>query len=62
MGAQLLERSGRTIRLTDAGRGYVQYARRALQDPDAGRRAIHDVQGLTRGIFDWRRRRRSRPL
>jgi LysR family cyn operon transcriptional activator len=49
MGAQLLERSGRTTRLTDAGRGYAQYARRALQDPDAGRRAIHEVRGLTRG-------------
>jgi LysR family cyn operon transcriptional activator len=49
MGAQLLERSGRTIRLTDAGRGYARYARRALQDPDAGRRATHEVQGLTRG-------------
>ncbi|MFM0632367.1 LysR substrate-binding domain-containing protein [Paraburkholderia xenovorans] len=49
MGAQLLKRSGRIIRLTDAGRDYVQYARRAPQDPDAGRRPIHEAQGLTRG-------------
>ena len=49
IGAQLLDRSGRTIRLTDAGEAYVQYARRALQDLDAGRRAVHDVQELTRG-------------
>jgi LysR family cyn operon transcriptional activator len=49
IGAQLLDRSGRTIRLTDAGEAYVQYARRVLQDLDAGRRAIHDVQELTRG-------------
>jgi LysR family cyn operon transcriptional activator len=49
LGAQLLDRSGRGVRLTDAGEAYVQYARRALQDLDAGRRAIHDVQELTRG-------------
>jgi LysR family cyn operon transcriptional activator len=47
--AQLLDRSGRTIRLTDAGKAYAQYARRALQDLDAGRRAIHDARELTRG-------------
>lgn len=49
LGAQLLDRSGRTIRLTDAGEAYAQYARRALQDLDAGRRAIHDAKELTRG-------------
>lgn len=46
---QLLDRSGRTIRLTDAGAAYLGYAQRALQDLDAGRRAIHDVQELSRG-------------
>ena len=49
LGAQLLDRTGRTIRLTDAGKAYAQYARRALQDLDAGRRAIHDAKELTRG-------------
>jgi LysR family cyn operon transcriptional activator len=49
LGAQLLDRTGRTIRLTDAGEAYAQYARRALQDLDAGKRAIHDAQDLTRG-------------
>jgi LysR family cyn operon transcriptional activator len=49
LGAQLLDRSGRAVRLTDAGVAYVQYARRALQDLEAGKRAIHDVQELTRG-------------
>jgi LysR family cyn operon transcriptional activator len=47
--AQLLDRSGRTIQLTDAGAAYVRYAQRALQDLEAGKRAIHDVQDLTRG-------------
>jgi LysR family transcriptional regulator, cyn operon transcriptional activator len=49
LGAQLLDRSGRTVQLTDAGKAYAQYARRALQDLDAGRRAIHDARELTRG-------------
>lgn len=49
LGAQLLDRSGRTIRLTDAGEAYAQYARRAMQDLDAGKRAIHDARDLTRG-------------
>jgi LysR family cyn operon transcriptional activator len=46
---QLLDRSGRTIQLTDAGVAYVHYAQRALQDLEAGKRAIHDVQELSRG-------------
>ena len=48
---QLLDRSGRTIQLTDAGTAYLHYAQRALQDLDAGKRAIHDVQELTRGAL-----------
>ena len=48
---QLLDRSGRTVRLTDAGEAYLRHARRALQDLDAGRRAIHDVQDLSRGTL-----------
>jgi LysR family cyn operon transcriptional activator len=51
LGAQLLDRTGRTIQLTDAGTAYLHYARRALQDLDAGRRAIHDVQELSRGLL-----------
>ncbi|MET3176794.1 UNVERIFIED_ORG: DNA-binding transcriptional LysR family regulator [Arthrobacter sp. UYCu721] len=46
---QLLDRSGRTVRLTDAGEAYLRYARRALLELDAGTRAIHDVQDLSRG-------------
>lgn len=47
--AQLLDRSGRTVRLTDAGAAYLQYVRRALRELEAGRRAIHDIQDLSRG-------------
>lgn len=47
--AQLLDRSGRSVRLTDAGEVYLSYARRALGELDAGKRAIHELQDLSRG-------------
>ncbi|MEU8925790.1 transcriptional regulator CynR [Kitasatospora sp. NPDC048545] len=46
---QLLDRTGRTVRLTDAGAVYTDHARRALRDLAAAERAVHDVQDLTRG-------------
>jgi LysR family cyn operon transcriptional activator len=49
--APLLDRTGRMIVLTDAGIAYLDYARRALRDLEAGRRAIHDVQELSRGTL-----------
>jgi LysR family transcriptional regulator, cyn operon transcriptional activator len=49
LGVQLLDRSGRTVRPTDAGETYLRYARRALRDLAAGRRAVMDVQDLARG-------------
>ncbi|MGO4763666.1 transcriptional regulator CynR [Cupriavidus sp. 2KB_3] len=51
LGVQLFDRTGRTIRLTDAGEAYRQYAQRALQDLDAGKRALHDVRDLSRGTL-----------
>lgn len=49
LGAQLLDRTGRTVRLTDAGRAYAHHARGALRDLAAAERAVHDVQDLSRG-------------
>jgi LysR family cyn operon transcriptional activator len=49
LGVQLLDRTGRTVRLTDAGEAYVHHARRALRDLAAAERAVHDVQDLSRG-------------
>ncbi|MDY7531606.1 transcriptional regulator CynR [Pseudomonas sp. Bout1] len=49
LGAPLLDRSGRSVSLTDAGQAYVRFARLALQDLQAGTRAMHDVQDLSRG-------------
>lgn len=49
LGSQLFDRTGRMTRLTDAGEVYFRYARRALQDLEEGKRAIHDVSDLSRG-------------
>jgi LysR family transcriptional regulator, cyn operon transcriptional activator len=46
---QLLDRSGRTVRLTAAGEVYLQHARRALGELDAAKRAIHELSDLSRG-------------
>lgn len=51
LGTPLFDRSGRKIRLTDAGEVYVCYARNALRDLEEGRRAIHDVHDLSRGAL-----------
>ncbi|MFD3666433.1 transcriptional regulator CynR [Streptomyces sp. NPDC058659] len=51
LGAQLLDRTGRTVRLTDAGETYARYARRALRDLAAGERAVLDVRDLSRGLL-----------
>ncbi|ARZ65765.1 transcriptional regulator [Streptomyces albireticuli] len=48
---QLLDRTGRTVRLTDAGRAYAHYARAALQDLAAAERAVLDVRDLSVGAL-----------
>lgn len=47
--APLIDRSGRSVKLTDAGKIYLRHARRALGEIDAGTRAINEVQDLSRG-------------
>jgi LysR family transcriptional regulator, cyn operon transcriptional activator len=49
VGAQLLDRSGRSVTLTDAGQAYLEHAGRALRELAAGQRAVHDVTDLSRG-------------
>ncbi|WP_328331762.1 MULTISPECIES: transcriptional regulator CynR [unclassified Streptomyces] len=51
VGVQLLDRTGRSVRLTDAGQAYEHYARRALRDLAAAERAVSDVQDLSRGTL-----------
>lgn len=48
---QLLDRSGRDVRLTEAGEVYVRHAKRALSELDAGRRAVQEVRDLSRGTL-----------
>ncbi|MEU6017011.1 transcriptional regulator CynR [Streptomyces sp. NPDC047515] len=49
VGVQLLDRSGRSVRLTDAGEVYTRHARRALRELAAADRAVLDVADLSRG-------------
>ncbi|MFD9406414.1 transcriptional regulator CynR [Streptomyces sp. NPDC059989] len=49
VGVQLLDRTGRAVRLTDAGATYVHYARGALRDLAAAERAVTDLADLSRG-------------
>lgn len=51
LGAQLFDRSGRTTRLTDSGEAYLQYVRRASQEFQEAKRALHDVDDLSRGAL-----------
>lgn len=51
LGAILFDRSGRAVRLTDAGEVYARYAQQALRELSAGERAIHDVENLSRGAL-----------
>lgn len=52
LGVQLLDRTSRTVRLTAAGEVYLRYARRALVELTAGRRALHQFQDLNRGVLE----------
>ncbi|MFE3188174.1 transcriptional regulator CynR [Nocardia sp. NPDC059240] len=49
IGVPLLDRTGRSVRLTDAGAVYAEHARRALRELAAADLAVHDVEDLTRG-------------
>lgn len=49
LGVPLLDRSGRTVKVTDVGSVYIEHARRALRELASARRAIHDVHDLKRG-------------
>ncbi|MFE5290076.1 transcriptional regulator CynR [Nocardia sp. NPDC056611] len=51
VGVPLLDRTGRSVRLTDAGAVYAEHARRALRELTAADRAVHDVEDLARGTL-----------
>lgn len=49
VGVPLLDRTGRTVRPTDAGEVYVGHARGALRELAAAEQAVRDVEDLSRG-------------
>jgi DNA-binding transcriptional LysR family regulator len=49
LGQPLLDRTGRTVRLTAAGRAVLPFARAALGAVDGARHAVDELTGLTRG-------------
>ena len=48
-GQQLLDRSGRTVRPTQAGEAVLRYAREALGAADGARHAVDELSGMVRG-------------
>jgi len=51
LGGALFDRSGRMVTLTEFGRAYIEHARQALDHLEAGKRALHDVRDLSRGLL-----------
>lgn len=51
LGVQLLDRTGRIVRPTDAGAAFLDHARRALSEVEAAGRAARDVEDLTSGLL-----------
>src|ERR1700738_1949512 len=51
MGVQLLDRTGRKVRPTDAGEAYLRHVQRALDERGVGGRAIRDVEDLSSGAL-----------
>ena len=49
LGAMLIDRSGRSATLTNAGQAAVEHARAVLTSVRATRQAVDEVRGLTRG-------------
>ncbi|MBO1361698.1 transcriptional regulator CynR [Acetobacter sacchari] len=51
LGVQLLDRTGKSIRATDAGATYLDHVRRAFREIDAASRAARDVNDLSSGVL-----------
>ncbi|KPX01184.1 Cyn operon transcriptional activator, partial [Pseudomonas savastanoi] len=56
LGVQLFDRTRRSVVPTDAGRVYLDHARRCLLELEAGKRALNDVSDLSRGQLRLGRR------
>jgi LysR family cyn operon transcriptional activator len=51
LGVQLFDRSGKSVRLTDAGEAWMGHAKLGMQHLHAGARAIQDVGTAHRGVL-----------
>ena len=51
LGVQLLDRTGKAVRATDAGATYLEYVGRAFREIDAAGRAARDVNDLSSGVL-----------
>ena len=51
LGVVLFDRTSRTVTPTDAGQAYIECARRVFVELEAGKRALHDVKDLSRGML-----------
>ncbi|MEQ8769393.1 MAG: LysR substrate-binding domain-containing protein [Phycisphaerales bacterium] len=51
LGVPVFDRTGRGVELTEAGRVFVEHARGALRDVEAGRRAVRALAGLETGTI-----------
>lgn len=51
LGVQLLDRTGKAVRATDAGATYLSHVHRAFREIDAAGRAARDVNDLSSGIL-----------
>lgn len=49
LGTQLFDRIGKRIVLTDAGRTFLDFARKTLDDAEAGRQCLEDMKQLKTG-------------
>lgn len=51
LGGAIFDRSGRLVTLTEFGRAYIEHAKQAFDHLEAGRRALHEVRSLSRGLL-----------
>jgi DNA-binding transcriptional LysR family regulator len=51
VGAALLDRTGKGVALTDAGRVFLQHAEVAIREADAATRVVRELLGLERGTI-----------
>jgi LysR family cyn operon transcriptional activator len=52
VGTALFDRSGKMVRLTEAGRIFATHATKALQELDSGCTALRELEGLQRGSLN----------